>query len=117
MIVIFTPEKITIEIGRYSLGNIPVNVMFIVLTGLFTSVMWGNIFNMAVEGLGKYVPVASGFFMMMVCGGGVIPFLQGLLADFVGCRASFWLLFICIVYLLYYASAGYKNVNKNIPVD
>ena len=114
MIVIFTPEKITIEIGRYSLGNIPVNVMFIVLTGLFTSVMWGNIFNMAVEGLGKYVPVASGFFMMMVCGGGVIPFLQGLLADFVGCRASFWLLFICIVYLLYYASAGYKNVNKNI---
>ena len=55
--------------------------------------------------------------MMMVCGGGVIPFLQGLLADFVGCRASFWLLFICIVYLLYYASAGYKNVNKNIPVE
>ena len=103
--------------GRYSLGNIPVNVMFIVLTGLFTSVMWGAIFNMAVEGLGKYTPMASGVFMMMVCGGGIIPVLQALFADLVGCRASFWLLFVCLAYLLFYASSGYKNVNRNIPVD
>lgn len=117
LIVIFTPEKITLEVGRYSLGNIPVNVMFIVLTGLFTSVMWGAIFNMAVEGLGKYTPMASGVFMMMVCGGGIIPVLQALFADLVGCRASFWLLFVCLAYLLFYASSGYKNINRNIPVD
>ncbi len=116
IIVIFTPEKITIEIGRYSLGNIPVNVVFLVFTGLFTSVMWGNIYNLAVEGLGKYTSTATGFFMMMVCGGGIVPILQGLLADFVGCRASFWIVILCLGYLLYYGSTGYKNVNKKIPV-
>ena len=116
LITIFTPEKITIEIGRYSLGNIPVNVIFLVMTGLCTSVMWGNIYNLSVEGLGKYTPTATGFFMMMVCGGGIIPIFQGLLADFVGCRASFWLIIACLCYLLYYGSTGYRNVNKKIPV-
>ena len=116
LITIFTPEKITIEVGRYSLGNIPVNVVFLVLTGLFTSVMWGNIYNLSVEGLGKYTSTATGFFMMMVCGGGIVPILQGLFADFVGCRASFWLIIICLGYLLYYGSTGYRNVNRKIPV-
>ncbi len=117
LITIFTPEKITIEIGRYSLGNIPVNVVFLVMTGLFTSVMWGNIYNLSVEGLGKYTSTATGFFMMMVCGGGIVPIIQGLLADLVGCRASFWIVIACLCYLLYYGSTGYKNVNRKIPVD
>lgn len=117
LITIFTPEKINIEIGRYSLGNIPVNVIFLVMTGLFTSVMWGNIYNLSVEGLGKYTSTATGFFMMMVCGGGIVPAIQGLFADLVGCRASFWLVILCLGYLLYYGSTGYKNVNKKIPVD
>lgn len=117
LITIFTPEKITISVGRYSLGNIPVNIVFLVLTGLFTSVMWGNIYNLSVEGLGKYTSTATGFFMMMVCGGGIVPLLQGLLADFVGCRASFWLIILCLGYLMYYGSTGYKNVNRKIPVQ
>ena len=117
LITIFTPEKITIEIGRYSLGNIPVNVVFLVMTGLFTSVMWGNIYNLSVEGLGKYTSTATGFFMMMVCGGGIVPIVQGLFADLVGCRASFWIVIACLCYLLYYGSTGYKNVNRKIPVD
>ena len=116
LITIFTPEKITITIGRYSLGNIPVNVVFLVLSGLFTSVMWGNIYNLSVAGLGKYTSTATGFFMVMVCGGGIMPVIQGLFADLVGCRASFWLLVACLVYLMYYGSTGHKHVNKNIPV-
>ena len=117
LITIFTPAKITIEIGRYSLGNIPVNVVFLVMTGLFTSVMWGNIYNLSVEGLGKYTSTATGFFMMMVCGGGIVPIIQGLFADLVGCRMSFWIIIACLCYLLYYGSTGYKNVNRKIPVE
>ena len=116
IITIFTPEKITISVGRYSFGNIPVNVVFLVLTGLFTSVMWGNIYNLSVEGLGKYTSTATGFFMVMVCGGGIVPILQALFADLVGCRASFWLIIVCLGYLMYYGSTGYKNVNRKIPV-
>ena len=117
LITIFTPEKINIEIGRYSLGNIPVNVIFLVLTGLFTSVMWGNIYNLSVEGLGKYTSTATGFFLMMVCVGGIITAVQGLFADLVGCRMSFWIIIACLGFLMYYGSNGYRNVNRNIPVE
>ena len=75
------------------------------------------IFNLAVEGLGKYTAAASGIFMALVCGGGIIPFLQGLLADKVGSLQSYWFIIACLAYLLYYALAGSKNVNKNIKVD
>jgi len=86
-------------------------------------VMWGSIFNMAVEGLGKYTAAASGIFMVLVCGGGIIPFLQNLLADAtlfgakVGSMNSYWLIAACLCYLIFYAVRGSKNVNKDIPVE
>ena len=83
--------------------NIPVNAIFLVLCGLCTSVMWGSIFNLSVEGLGKYTQVASGIFMIMVCGGGIIPLIMGAIAGSTGILASFWLLVAVCVYLLAYA--------------
>lgn len=105
--------------GSLSFGmmEVPINAMFLVLCGLCTSVMWGGIFNLAVEGLGKYVTTASGIFMTLVCGGGILPLLQNLLADSVGYMASYWVVFVGLAYLLYYAAIGSKNVNTNIPVE
>lgn len=77
----------------------------------------GGIFNLAVEGLGKYTAAASGIFMVMVCGGGIIPLIQGYVADVAGYLSSYWVMFICVAYLLWYALIGCKNVNKNIPVE
>jgi FHS family L-fucose permease-like MFS transporter len=79
--------------------------------------MWGGIFNLAVEGLGKYTALASGIFMMMVVGGGVLPLLQQFISDSVGYIASYWLIIACLGYLLYYGLVGSKNVNKDIPVE
>jgi FHS family L-fucose permease-like MFS transporter len=87
------------------------------LCGLCTSIMWGSIFNLAAEGLGKYTAAASGIFMALVCGGGIIPFVQNVIADKVGSLQSYWLLVACLTYLIYYAVAGSKNVNKDIKVD
>lgn len=95
---------------------IPVSVVFMVLCGLCTSVMWGGIFNLAVEGLGKYTAAGSGIFMVMVCGGGIIPTFQGWVADMTSYVASYWVMFACMAYLLYYALIGCRNVNTNIPV-
>ena len=95
----------------------PINILFLVLCGLCTSVMWGGIFNLAVEGLGKYTAVASGFFMVMVCGGGIIPLVQGGVADACGYLSSYWVLFAGLAYILYYALIGHKNVNKNISTE
>ena len=96
---------------------VPLALVFITLCGLCTSVMWGAIFNMATEGLGKYTAVASGIFMTLVCGGGIIPFIQGAIADKFGSINSYWLLIAALLYLLYYALIGSKNVNKDIKVD
>jgi FHS family L-fucose permease-like MFS transporter len=105
--------------GTLSAGfvEVPVTFFFLALVGICTSVMWGGIFNLAVEGLGKYVAEASGIFMMLVVGGGIIPYVQNIIADMAGFMTSYWLLFICLAYLLYYALIGSKNVSKDIPVD
>nr|WP_203583428.1 MFS transporter [Paludibacter sp. 221] len=92
----------------FSMAQVPINVMFLVLGGLCTSVMWGVIFNLAVEGLGKYVAIASGVFMVMVVGGGIFPALQGALADATSFMTSFWIVAALLVYILYYALVGCK---------
>jgi len=104
----------------FGMENIPLNAAFLVCIGLCTSVMWGGIFNLAVEGLGKYTERASGIFMALVCGGGILPLLQNAIVDGlggVGYLQSYWVIVIGIGYLLFYALWGSKNVNKDIPVD
>ena len=105
--------------GLFGLVNVPVNAMLLVLVGLCTSVMWGGIFNLAVEGLGKYTEKASGIFMALVCGGGVLPLLKNAVVDMqsgIGYQVSYWVVVAGLAYLLYYALLGSKNVNKDIPV-
>ncbi|MDR1738072.1 MAG: MFS transporter [Candidatus Symbiothrix sp.] len=101
----------------FAIVQVPLSWLFLVLCGLCTSIMWGGIFNLAVEGLGKYVKMASGFFMVMVCGGGILPWIQGLVADVSTYMTSYWVIFIALAYLLFYALIGSKNVNKDIPTE
>ncbi len=87
----------------FSTTQIPLGVVFFMLCGLCTSVMWGSIFNLAVEGLGKYTSIASGLFMVMVCGGGVLPLIQGWVADACGYLQSYWVLVVAVLYMLVFA--------------
>jgi len=105
--------------GLFGLVEVPVSAALLVLCGLCTSVMWGGIFNLAVEGLGKYTEKASGIFMVLVCGGGILPLLQNGIVDWTGgtgYQISYWVIVAGLAYLLYYALIGSKNVNKDIPV-
>ncbi|MDR2120803.1 MAG: MFS transporter [Tannerella sp.] len=122
---IFSPSSTEVSLpvlksvdGITSFGflNVPINAAFLVLIGLCTSIMWGSIFNLAVEGLGKYLTAASGIFMVLVCGGGILPALQGWIADVAGYLTSYWVIFAGLAYLLFYALAGSRNVNEDIPV-
>jgi FHS family L-fucose permease-like MFS transporter len=103
--------------SEFIMAKVPLSALLLVLCGLCTSVMWGAIFNLATEGLGKYVPLASGIFMMMVVGGGVIPFIQDQISGVAGYMNSYWLILAGILYMCYYAVAGCKNVNKDIKID
>ncbi len=123
LLAIFLPasQKVSMPVFQsnisFGMVNVPICVMFLTLCGLCTSVMWGGIFNLAVEGLGKYTAAASGIFMMMVCGGGVMPLLQAQIADWTSYQGSYYLVIAMLAYLLWYAVAGSKNVNKDIKVD
>ncbi len=117
--VVSLPVLLRSSTGALSFGlaEVPINAMFIVLVGLCTSIMWGSIFNLAVEGLGKYTAAASGIFMALVCGGGILPVLQGRVADISGYIPSYWVIFIGLAYLLYYALIGSKNKNATIQTE
>lgn len=119
---ILLPKTITTSMpvftgSSFSAVQVPISALLLVLTGLCTSIMWGGIFNLAVEGLGKYTAQASGIFMMMVVGGGILPLVQNWIADISNYQISYFVIVACLAYLLYYALVGSKNVNKDIPVE
>ena len=102
----------------FGMAEVPVNAALLVLCGLCTSVMWGGIFNLAVEGLGRYTERASGIFMALVCGGGILPLLQNGIVDWTGnYLTSYWVIVAGLAYLLFYALVGSKNVNKDIVTE
>lgn len=100
----FVPVRMVTIFGY----SFPLSMAFMVAVGLCTSVMWGGIFNMAAEGLGKYVPMGSGIFMAMVFGGVLIP-VQGLLADKIGILQSYWFSIALLAYVLFYALVGSRT--------
>ncbi len=112
--VMFFPETWVVAFKGIEL---PVSMILMFLCGLMTSVMWGAIFNLAAEGLGKYTPAASGIFMALVCGGGILPFFQNLLADHTNYLISYIVPIAGLLYILFYALVGSKNVNKDIPTE
>ena len=93
-------------------SSVPLSAVLLIICGLCTSVMWGGIFNLAVDGLGKYTAQASGFFMTMVVGGGVLPQLQQLIVKSEGYMASYWLIFAAMGYIFIYAIWG--SINKAV---
>ena len=105
--VMFVPVQMVTVFGK----EFPLSMALMVAVGLCTSVMWGGIFNMAAEGLGKYVPMGSGIFMAMVFGGVLIP-VQGLVADKIGILNSYWFSIALLAYVLFYALVG-SRVKKN----
>lgn len=122
LLAMVTPKDVTVAMPLFTGSSfetqvVPLSAMFLVLCGLCTSVMWASIFNLATEGLGKYTAQASGIFMMMVVGGGVLPLIQNFIADHASYMISYIVPFLGVAYMFYYALIGCKNVNKDIPVD
>ena len=94
-------------------AELPVGIFAFILVGLCSSVMWGGIFNMAVEGLGKYTAIASGIFMTMVFGCAVMVALQGKVADLTGdFLTSYWLVVASAAYILFFAQIGSRVSKK-----
>lgn len=99
-------------IGILSTGKVAIYAFM--SGGLWCSIMWPCIFNLSILGLGKYTTQGSAFLIMMILGGGIIPPIQGKLADYlqsksnvagVGIHQSYWVAVICFAYLVFFAVA------------
>ena len=96
--------------GILVLGGMVLNNPYLLVgAGLFHSVMWGAIFSLAIDKLGKYTSAGSGALMMGIVGGAILPFAQGILADSLGGWQFTWIIVVIgEAYLLYYALVGHK---------
>ena len=117
---ILSPASWTVNVPGVDWANlsmiwveVPIGVAAFICVGLCTSVMWGGIFNMAVEGLGKYTAAASGIFMTMVFGCAVMVAVQAFVIDVTGSiLGSYIIPLICAGYILFYALIGSKPAKK-----
>ena len=117
---ILSPASWTVNVPGVDWANlsmiwveVPIGVAAFICVGLCTSVMWGGIFNMAVEGLGKYTAAASGIFMTMVFGCAVMVAVQAFVIDITGSiLGSYIIPLVCAGYILFYALVGSKPAQK-----
>jgi FHS family L-fucose permease-like MFS transporter len=77
--------------------------------GLFNSIMWSNIFTLAISGLGKYTSQGSSLLVMMILGGAILPLITGAVADAYGIQMSFVVPVLCYFYLMFYGLIGFKQ--------
>ncbi len=101
-------------IGTMTTGTVAVYAFL--SGGLCCSIMWPAIFNLSIAGLGKYTTQGSAFLIMMILGGGIIPPIQGKLADVIGIHQSYWVGVICFSYLAFFAFAV-KGILKRQGID
>ena len=93
-------------VGIFTTGKVAMWSMLGI--GLFNSIMWSNIFTLAINGLGKYTSQGSSLLVMMIVGGAILPLMQGLLADAAGVHYSLFVPLLAYLYLLFYGMSGYK---------
>ncbi len=97
----------------FEMVQVPLTAFLFALCGLCTSIMWPSTFNLATEKLGKYTAAASGLFMVMVVGGGILPLVQNFIADKAGYMVSYIIPAAALAYLFVY-SAFLSKPPKNI---
>lgn len=101
-------------IGLFSEGTIAIYAFL--AGGLACSIMWPSIFSLSLMGLGKYTAQGSAFLVMMILGGGIIPPIQGKLADIIGIHESYIIPVICFIYLAVFA-IWVKSILKKQGID
>ena len=105
---------IAMAIGLMSTGTVAIYAFL--SGGLVCSIMWPSIFALAIAGLGKYTSQGSAFLIMMILGGGIIPPIQGKIADIIGIHQSYIIAAVCFAYLAFFAFAV-KGILKKQGID
>ncbi len=114
-LTIFSFSAIVLLIfGLFTTGKVA--MWSILAIGLFNSIMWSNIFTLAIDGLDKYTSQGSSLLVMMIVGGAILPLMQGLFADMIGVQYSLFVPLFGYAYLIFYGLYGYKKKFKGEAV-
>jgi len=116
LIIFGTLGLTSMIIGLLSSGTVAI---YAFLTGgLACSIMWGSIFALSIVGIGKYTEQGSAFLVMMILGGGIIPPIQGKLADILGIHNSYVIPALGFAYIIFFAVIVRQFLRKqNIDID
>ncbi len=102
-------------LGVTMLGHGDIALWAVLGVGLFNSIMWSNIFTLAIRDLKQYTSMGSSLLVMMIVGGALIPLLQGFAADTtLGVKGAFLVPFVAYGYLVFYGLRGWKQDNKSL---
>jgi FHS family L-fucose permease-like MFS transporter len=114
LLVFSTLGIVAMVIGLITTGNIAIYAFL--SGGLMCSIMWPAIFSLSIAGLGKYTSQGSAFLIMMILGGGIIPPIQGKIADIIGIHQSYFIAVVCFAYLAFFAFAV-KGILRKQGID
>ena len=97
------------------LGDGSLAMWALIGVGIFNSIMWPNIFTIAIDGLGKYTSQGSSLLVMAILGAALIPLIQGVLADTIGLQSSFIVPLLCYIYIVFYGfkSSKWRAITKD----
>lgn len=95
-------------LAGFSTGNV---ALWVALgTGLFNSIMWSNIFTLAIDDLGEHTSQGSSLLVMMIVGGALLPLLMGAIGDAFGIRLAFLTPIPCYLYIAFYGWWSHRRV-------
>ena len=114
MLIFSVLGVIAMVIGLMTTGTVAIYALL--SGGLVCSIMWPCIFSLSIAGLGKYTSQGSAFLIMMILGGGIIPPIQGKLADVMGIHQSYFITIVCFAYLAFFAFAV-KGILRKQGID
>jgi FHS family L-fucose permease-like MFS transporter len=89
------------------------SVLFIALLGLANALVWPAIWPLAIHGLGRFTKTGSALLIVGIAGGAVLPRIWANLGEHVGLQQAFWIMVPCYLFILYFATYGYRLGIKN----
>ena len=89
-----------------------ISVLMVSLLGLANALVFPAIWPLALSGLGRFTKIGSSFLIMALAGGAVLPLGYGYLADLLNPNEAYWIVIPCYLFILYFATYGYKIRKK-----
>lgn len=127
LLVVFAYGSKTIDLTIFGFTlfrhTADLSIWFLAALGFANSLIWAGVWPLALDGLGRFTKVGSSVIIMGLVANALAPVTYGIIAEHVGRRNAYWILFPCFLYLIFYSFYGYKlrswsgRKNNQVPLS